>query len=87
MFESGTSLPPRPPHSVHTFGHMGADRSLKVVGNGNRAGAGVTEDQIDYLLKTYGPKPEDFDAKALWPMRGKFAFFTAALAALVSDRE
>jgi len=42
-----------------------------------------SEDQIDYLLKTYGPKPEDFDPKALWPMRGNFAFFTGALAALV----
>jgi len=42
-----------------------------------------SEDQIDYLLKTYGPSPDDFDIKALWTFRGKFAFFTAALAALV----
>jgi len=42
-----------------------------------------SEDQIDYLLEKYGPPAEDYDAKALWPMRGQFAFWTSAFASLV----
>lgn len=41
-----------------------------------------SEDQIDYLLEKYGPPAEDYDSKALWTFRGRFAFFTAAFAAV-----
>jgi len=41
-----------------------------------------SDDIIEYLLDKYGPPREDYDPKALWPLRGQFAVVTASLAAL-----
>merc|ERR1712086_370776 len=42
-----------------------------------------SSDQIDYLVRTYGPPKDSYDGKALWPIRfQQFAFFTSVLAAL-----
>lgn len=40
-----------------------------------------SEDILDYLLKTY-TDPTTYDPKALWPLRGQFALWTGAFAAL-----
>ena len=45
---------------------------------GQAGGIFESEDIIDYLLETYSPVGE-YDAKALWPMRGQFADTTATL--------
>lgn len=43
-------------------------------------------DQIEYLLKTYGPPEDSFDRKALWPITFEaFSVFTATLAAILRD--
>merc|ERR1712157_85155 len=40
--------------------------------------------QMEYLVTTYGPSPELFDRKALWPMEWEgFSVFTSTLVALV----
>jgi len=45
-----------------------------------------SSDQIEYLLRTYGPPSESFDRKALWPITfQQFSVFTSALAALLRD--
>ena len=46
-----------------------------------------SDDQIQYLLDTYGPaNKDDFDMKALWPITfTQFSFVTSAFAALVRD--
>lgn len=41
-----------------------------------------SEDIIDYMLETYGPTAP-YDPKALWTLRGSFALWTGALAAIV----
>eukprot|EP00401_Gymnodinium_catenatum_P065692 CAMPEP_0117602702 /NCGR_PEP_ID=MMETSP0784-20121206/77727_1 /TAXON_ID=39447 /ORGANISM="" /LENGTH=365 /DNA_ID=CAMNT_0005405549 /DNA_START=9 /DNA_END=1106 /DNA_ORIENTATION=- len=41
-----------------------------------------SEDIIDYLLATYGPPADKYDAKALWPMRGTFPLVTGSYAAV-----
>ena len=43
-----------------------------------------SNDQIEYLLTTYGPSPETFDRKALWPITAEgFSVNTATTAALL----
>ena len=42
-----------------------------------------SEEIIDYMLANYGPPADTYDAKALWPLRGEFATFTATLATLL----
>lgn len=45
-----------------------------------------SNDQIEYLLSTYGPSPETFDRKALWPITFEsFSVGTATAAALLRD--
>jgi glutathione S-transferase len=41
-----------------------------------------SEDIIDYLLDSYGPPRDAYDPKALWPLRGNFALFSAAFASV-----
>jgi glutathione S-transferase len=43
-------------------------------------------DQIEYLLKTYGPTPQDFDRKALWPITFQaFSVYTSTLVAVLRE--
>jgi len=43
-----------------------------------------SDDQIKYLLDTYGPSKDLYDSKALWPVTFKgFSIYTATLAAMV----
>ena len=43
-----------------------------------------SDDQIKYLLDTYGPSKDVYDSKALWPVTFKgFSIYTATLAAMV----
>jgi len=45
-----------------------------------------SDDQIQYLLDTYGPNKDSFDMKALWPITFKgFAIYTCTIAALLRD--
>lgn len=45
-----------------------------------------SDDQIQYLLDTYGPDKDSFDMKALWPITFKeFSIFTSTIAALLRD--
>lgn len=45
-----------------------------------------SNDQIEYLLSTYGPSPEAFDRKALWPITFEsFSITTATIVALLRD--
>lgn len=45
-----------------------------------------SDDQIQYLLDTYGPNKDSFDMKALWPITFKeFSIFTCTIAALLRD--
>lgn len=51
-------------------------------------GEGMFEsnDIIEYLLSTYGPSPDDFDRKALWPITFEsFAVSTATTVAVIRD--
>ena len=41
----------------------------------------LPQDIIDYLLETYSPVGS-YDSKALWPMRGRFAEYTATLSTI-----
>lgn len=43
-----------------------------------------SDDQIEYLLKTYGPDPDTYDKKALWPITFKqFSIVTSTIASLL----
>lgn len=43
-----------------------------------------SSDQIEYLLRTYGPDEDSYDRKALWPVTFEgFSIFTSTLAALL----
>mmetsp|Transcript_15724 Transcript_15724/g.22376 ORF Transcript_15724/g.22376 Transcript_15724/m.22376 type:complete len:148 (+) Transcript_15724:396-839(+) len=43
-------------------------------------------DQINYLIETYGPAPDSFDRKALWPVDfTSFSVFTSGLVAVLRD--
>jgi len=42
-----------------------------------------SDDIIEYMLDTYGPPREAYNAGALWPLRGSFAMVTATFATLV----
>ena len=45
-----------------------------------------SNDQIEYLLQTYGPPSDQFDRKALWPITFEgFSIFTSTLVALIRD--
>lgn len=45
-----------------------------------------SDDQIQYLLDTYGPDKSLYDGKALWPITFKeFSIFTSTIAALVRN--
>ncbi len=45
-----------------------------------------SDDQIKYLLDTYGPQKDLFDMKALWPITFReFSIFTSTLAAIFRD--
>lgn len=45
-----------------------------------------SDDQIEYLLETYGPDKQGYDRKALWPITFKsFSVTTSAFAAIVRD--
>ena len=45
-----------------------------------------SSDQIDYLLKTYGPQDDTYDKLALWPITFEsFSISTSTLAALLRD--
>jgi glutathione S-transferase len=45
-----------------------------------------SNDQIEYLLNTYGPSPDSFDRKALWPITFEsFSLSTAATVAQLRD--
>ena len=42
-----------------------------------------SDEIIEYMLDSYGPPRSQYDAKALWPLRGEFATTTATFATLV----
>lgn len=43
-----------------------------------------SSDQIEYLLRTYGPDEDNYDMKALWPITFEgFSIFTSTLSALL----
>jgi len=42
-----------------------------------------SDDIVEYLLDTYGPPRDSYDAKALWPLQGQFGVITSTLATLV----
>lgn len=45
-----------------------------------------SNDIIEYLLKTYGPSPDDFDRKALWPITFEsFSIATCTMVAILRD--
>jgi hypothetical protein len=45
-----------------------------------------SNDQIDYLLSTYGPPPDSFDRKALWPITfERFSINTATAVAILRN--
>jgi len=45
-----------------------------------------SDDQIEYMLNTYGPSDTKFDRKALWPITfSTFSVITSGLAAVVRD--
>lgn len=45
-----------------------------------------SDDQIKYLLDTYGPEKELYDMKALWPITFKgFSIYTSTIAAILRD--
>ena len=45
-----------------------------------------SNDQIEYLLSTYGPPQENFDRKALWPITFEgFSIFTSTLVAIIRN--
>jgi glutathione S-transferase len=45
-----------------------------------------SDDQIEYLLNTYGPPQDSYDRKALWPVTFKtFSVITSGFSALVRD--
>jgi len=45
-----------------------------------------SDDQIQYLLDTYGPDKDSFDIKALWPITFKgFSIYTSTIAAVLRD--
>lgn len=45
-----------------------------------------SDDQIEYMLNTYGPSDTKFDRKALWPITfSTFSVITCGLAAVVRD--
>ena len=45
-----------------------------------------SNDQIEYLLTTYGPPSDQFDRKALWPITFEgFSIFTSSLVALLRN--
>ena len=45
-----------------------------------------SDDQIQYLLDTYGPTKDSFDMKALWPITFKgFSIYTSTIAAILRD--
>jgi glutathione S-transferase len=45
-----------------------------------------SNDQIEYLISTYGPPEEDFDRKALWPITFEaFSIYTSTLVAVLRN--
>lgn len=45
-----------------------------------------SDDQIEYLLQTYGPPSDSYDRKALWPITWqRFSIVTSTWAALIRD--
>ena len=45
-----------------------------------------SNDQIEYLLNTYGPPSSEFDRKALWPITFEaFSIFTSTLVAIIRE--
>jgi glutathione S-transferase len=45
-----------------------------------------SNDQIEYMISTYGPPEEDFDRKALWPITFEgFSIYTSTLVAILRN--